>query len=151
MTGILLKTVSTVATIFLLILSAAAGDATYTDKEGVAIRGYDTVAYFTESRAVPGNPDYSYTWRDAHWYFSSPENRDLFVENPRAFAPRYGGFCSGAMALGRKSKSDPTAWKIIDGKLYLAFEQKDIEEFAETADRSIPTADKNWNSIATSE
>ncbi len=59
---------------------------------GVAIKGYDTVAYFTEGRAVKGKSKFSHTWNDAKWYFSSAENRDLFVANPEHYAPQYGGY-----------------------------------------------------------
>ena len=59
---------------------------------GVAIKGYDTVAYHTEGRAVKGSKKFSHEWNDAKWYFSSAENRDLFVAEPERFAPQYGGY-----------------------------------------------------------
>ena len=59
---------------------------------GVAIKGYDTVAYFTEGRAVKGQSKFSYSWNDAEWYFSSAENRDLFKAKPEDYAPKYGGY-----------------------------------------------------------
>jgi YHS domain-containing protein len=59
---------------------------------GVAIKGYDPVAYFTDGRAVKGKSEYSYNWNEASWYFSKPENRDLFAANPKKYAPNHGGF-----------------------------------------------------------
>ena len=59
---------------------------------GVAIKGYDTVAYFTEGRAVKGQSKFSYSWNDAEWYFASAENRDLFKASPEDYAPKYGGY-----------------------------------------------------------
>jgi YHS domain-containing protein len=59
---------------------------------GVAIKGYDTVAYFTEKRAVKGKSKFSYNWNDAKWYFASAKNRDLFADDPERFAPKYGGY-----------------------------------------------------------
>ena len=59
---------------------------------GVAIKGYDTVAYHTEGRAVKGHRKYSHTWNDAKWYFTSAENRDLFAADPERYAPQYGGY-----------------------------------------------------------
>lgn len=59
---------------------------------GVAIKGYDTVAYFTEGSAVKGKSKFYYNWSDAKWYFSSKENRDLFIANPERYAPQYGGY-----------------------------------------------------------
>ena len=59
---------------------------------GVAIKGYDTVAYHTEGRAVKGKKDFSHKWNDAKWYFASAGNRDLFVAEPERYAPQYGGY-----------------------------------------------------------
>ncbi len=59
---------------------------------GVAIKGYDTVAYHTEGRAVKGQREYSHKWNDAKWYFTSAENRDLFAADPVRYAPQYGGY-----------------------------------------------------------
>ena len=63
-----------------------------TDSSGVAIKGYDTVAYFTEGRAVKGTSKFSYNWNDAKWYFESAKNRDLFAADPEQYAPQYGGY-----------------------------------------------------------
>ena len=59
---------------------------------GVAIKGFDPAAYFTENRAIKGDSDYQYVWRDAKWYFISAKNRDLFKADPEAYAPQYGGY-----------------------------------------------------------
>ena len=59
---------------------------------GVAIKGYDTVAYHTDGRAIKGNSDFSYNWNDAKWYFESSNNRDLFSADPDRYAPQYGGY-----------------------------------------------------------
>ena len=62
------------------------------DRLGIAIKGYDPVAYFTEGRPVKGTAEFEYEWQDAKWRFASPDNRDKFVANPQAYAPQYGGF-----------------------------------------------------------
>ena len=67
-------------------------DKVNTNLFGVAIKGYDTVAYFTEGRAVKGKRKFSHNWSDAKWYFSSEENRDLFIADPEQYAPQYGGY-----------------------------------------------------------
>ena len=59
---------------------------------GVAIKGYDAVAYHTEGRAVKGKSKYSHKWNDAKWYFTSAENKDLFAADPERYAPQYGGY-----------------------------------------------------------
>lgn len=59
---------------------------------GVAIKGYDTVAYFIEGRAVKGSKDFEHRWQGATWRFASAANRDTFAANPVRYAPQYGGF-----------------------------------------------------------
>jgi YHS domain-containing protein len=71
--------------------TASAFDKINTNFWGVAIKGYDTVAYHTEGRAVKGNSEFAYTWNDAKWYFVSKENRGLFAEDPERYSPQYGG------------------------------------------------------------
>ena len=63
-----------------------------TDAFGVAILGYDTVAYHTEGRPVKGKSEFAHSWNDAVWHFATAENRDLFAENPERWAPKYGGY-----------------------------------------------------------
>jgi hypothetical protein len=103
---------------------AAAEDVVNTGYFGdVAIKGYDTVAYFTEHKAVKGSPRYSYRWLDANWYFDSAENRDLFAREPVKYAPQYGGYCADGVSAGTITTNiDPNAWRIIDGKLYLSYD-----------------------------
>jgi YHS domain-containing protein len=88
-----------------------------------AIDGYDPVAYFTQQRAVKGEEANSYEWNDATWYFSSPENMNLFKENAENYAPQFGGYCSYAVSTGFTAKIDPEAFQIIEGKLYLYNDQ----------------------------
>ena len=122
----------------------AAFEPVSTDEDKIAIEGYDAVAYFTEREAMRGNPDHEYEWQGALWRFASALHRDLFASAPDRYAPRYGGFCSGAMAAGRTFRADPEAWRIIDGRLYLNFSQSGIERFADDAEETIPQADTNW-------
>lgn len=84
-----------------------------------AIRGTDPVAYFTESKAVPGKEEFSYEWKGATWLFSSAENRDKFAADPEQYAPVFGGWCAYAMSQGVALSIDPESWTIYEGKLYL--------------------------------
>jgi hypothetical protein len=142
-------------TVLALLLAAAPGqpaaafEPVSTDGGNVAIEGYDAVAYFTEGEPVRGSPDYEHEWQGARWQFSNAEHRDLFAGAPDRYAPRYGGFCSGAMAAGRTFRADPEAWRIIDGRLYLNFSQSGIERFEKDAEEMIPKADANWEEIET--
>ncbi len=114
--------------------------------EGVAIRGYDPVAYFTDGHPVAGDPAIETAWKGAVWRFSSTENRDKFRSSPNAYAPAYGGFCAWAVAAkGKLYSTQPSNWTIVDGMLYLNFNddiqarwEADIPGFIEEADRRWP-------------
>lgn len=92
-----------------------------TDEPGVAIKGYDTVAYFTEGPAMKGKKEFEFSWQEAQWYFVSAAHRDMFAANPKSYAPEFGGFCAMAMTRGIIYAADPEAWTIVDGKLYIKF------------------------------
>ncbi len=113
----------------------------------VAIKGYDPVAYFTEQRAVKGTEDISHTWLGAEWKFSSEKHKKLFSKNPIQYAPQYGGHCSDGIAYGSMTTNiDPQAWRIIDGKLYLNYDESAAVEIEEV-DGQIAKAEKNWPEI----
>lgn len=116
-------------------------------KDGVAIKGYDPVAYFLEGRPVPGSQEFEYTWMGAKWRFASAEHRDLFQADPDKYAPMYGGYCAYAVSQGKTADIDPAAWSIIDGKLYLNL-NKEVQELWSRDPRGyIEKADKNWPGI----
>lgn len=90
--------------------------------DGLALEGYDPVAYFTKNQAVEGSDQYSYEYKSVKYYFSTAENLELFKANPAKYEPQYGGWCAYALSLGpKKVNIDPEAFKIIDGKLYLFY------------------------------
>ena len=98
---------------------------------GVAIMGYDPVAYFTDNRAVKGSEEYSYDWLGTAWHFASTEHKAMFVSDPIKYAPQYGGYCAAEVVAGSVTIDiDPEAFKIIDGKLYLIYDKPHADEFA---------------------
>lgn len=113
----------------------------------LAIKGYDPVAYFTERRAVKGSEEISLSWLGAEWNFSSPIHKKLFSENPIKYAPQFGGYCADGIAYGNfTSHIDPTAWRIIEGKLYLNADQGAAAEIEEV-EGQIAKAEENWPKI----
>ncbi|QGY81987.1 YHS domain-containing (seleno)protein [Sphingorhabdus lacus] len=90
-----------------------------TDEQGIAMHGYDPVAYFTVGAPTKGNPTLTFKYKGASYFFASAENLKKFKANPAAFAPQFGGFCAMGVALEKKLDGDPAVWKIVDGKLYL--------------------------------
>lgn len=91
-------------------------------RDGVAIKGYDPVAYFTEGRALKGSKEWAVYANGVTYYFSSLKNKEKFRENYTAYEPQYGGWCAYAMGNdGDKVSIDPETFKIVDGKLYLFY------------------------------
>jgi len=127
-------------------LPAVAGkaDPVYKDGSGLAIRGYDPVAYFTEHRPVKGSQSISYQWMGATWLFSNAEDREEFKENPSRFAPQDGGYCSYAVSNGHTASIDPEAWKIVDGKLYLNYSKGVQKTWEQDVPGRIEKTDHNW-------
>ncbi len=114
------------------------------DRSGVAIRGYDPVAYFTAGKPTKGDPKLTVAWGGAKWLFASTANRDLFAQDPEKYTPQFGGYCAYAVSKGYTAEIDPQAWKVVDGKLYLNY-SLDVREMwqKEQAER-IAAANKNW-------
>ena len=138
-----------VPVICLLLSSLAIGGDIAINKNwrSIAIKGYDPVAYFTMGKAVKGSSKYETKWQDARWRFSSQEHKDLFDNSPDKYAPRFGGFCAGGIALGQRAPINPKAWVIIEGKLYLNYDKKARDDMAASPDATIELANENWKSL----
>lgn len=124
--------------------------AVYTEN-GVALDGQDVVAYFTQSELIEGSQQYTYSWNGAEWLFSSAENRNLFAQNPAAYAPQYGGYCAKAAAGGVLATTVPTAWEVRDGKLYLNYSAEAQAEWKQDTANKIQLANANWPAILNNE
>lgn len=118
------------------------------DAEKVAIQGYDTVAYFTDGKAVKGSPDFESEWRGARWRFASAAHRELFTRRPDSYAPRFGGFCSGAIIDGEFARPDPEAWAIVEGKLYLNGSKEGLVDWQRDAVANIAKAQERWDALS---
>ena len=113
-----------------------------------AIKGYDPVAYFTESKAVKGDSDFEYEWMDADWRFSSQKNLDLFKTNPEKYAPQYGGYCAYAVSQNDTAGIDPDQFTVLNGKLYLNYNKSINTKWSKDRDQYIVDADKHWPGLA---
>ena len=126
----------------------ATKDEIYTNWRGLAIKGYDPVAFFREGAPVEGSKNYELSWKDATWRFASAENRDLFKADPDQYAPQYGGYCAWAVAQGSTASVDPkNAWEIIEGKLYLNYNKEIQAKWAMDIPGNIAKADANWPEV----
>ncbi|HHP0460463.1 TPA: YHS domain-containing (seleno)protein [Vibrio harveyi] len=117
------------------------------DANDLAIKGYDPVAYFTDNGAVQGKPEYSASYNNAIYHFANAANRDQFKTDPKAYAPQYGGYCAFGVAMGKKFETDPQAWKIEDGKLYLNLDKSVQKRWLEDTQGFIQDANSNWTTI----
>ena len=115
---------------------------------GLAVHGYDVVAYFTKGEPTIGRAKYSTVYKDATYRFASEAHLEAFEQDPEKYRPQYGGYCAYGVAVGAKFDGDPLLWRIVDGKLYLNLN----EEIQATWEKDIPghirDADGNWTKIA---
>ena len=114
------------------------------DSNHIAIKGYDTVAYFTDGKAVKGSSQFEYVFDDARWLFSNAAHRGMFIANPEHYMPQYGGNCAGATAFGVVVPGDPEAWTIVDGKLYMVVSKKSLDKWKANSAENIRQADAQW-------
>lgn len=125
----------------------AAEDPVWTDWFGLAIRGYDPVAYFTEGRPVEGLRAHALEWNGATWRFASAEHKAMFEAEPERFAPRYGGYCAWAVSQGYTASVDPEQWRIVDGGLYLNYDAAVQARWLADVPGFIAKADANWPAV----
>lgn len=130
-------------TLLLTALPAAAVDEVFQTGEG-ALRGYDTVAYHTVGAPVKGRAEFSHDWNGATWRFASAANRDAFVADPANYAPQYGGYCSYGASRGYKVGTDPAAFAVVDGRLYLNYNLPVQATWNKDRPGYIAQADRNW-------
>ena len=123
--------------------SAAAVDAVNT-ADGIALKGYDPVAYFTDGHPTKGEDQYSFQWKGVRYRFASAESLQRFKADPEKYLPQYGGYCAYAMSLDRIADIDPYRWAIVGGKLYLnnGFIAQDLWSLNKSG--NIASADRNW-------
>ena len=100
---------------------------------GVALGGFDPVAYFASGAALAGDPGIALRWRGVRWHFSSPAHRTAFEANPKAYLPEFGGHCPVSVADGDPRPADPRLWAIIEGRLYVAAEPDALDRLSQTA------------------
>lgn len=113
-------------------------------KTGLALGGYDAVAYFTLGEPTKGDPAFSYDWQGAKWLFASAAHRDRFAAAPDRYAPQFGGYCAWAVSNNYTAPADPLAWKIVGGKLYLNYNRAVQRKWEVELESRIPSGEKNW-------
>ena len=134
---------------FLVLLLASrigvAGD--FFEVDGNALRGYDPVAYVEANRPTRGDPTHSYVYKGSKFQFASEANRKKFAADPEKYAPQYGGFCALGTANGYKVSTQPDAFKVVDGKLYLNHDRKVLDIWSRDVPGYITRANEKWPEV----
>jgi hypothetical protein len=114
------------------------------DAQGVALHGYDAVAYFTQGKAVAGSAQFEHTWSGARWRFASAANRDSFATAPEQYAPQFGGYCAWAVSRNYTADIDPEAFAVVNGKLYVNYSSFVQARWRLDRDANIAKGHANW-------
>ncbi len=121
-----------------------------TDAKGLALQGYDPVAYFKAGKPMKGSPRFSYKYQNVTYRFANAGDLRAFKANPAAYTPQFGGFCAMGVALEKKLDGDPMVWRIVDGKLYVNV-NKDVQgAWLRDVPGNLEKANENWPKIQAS-
>jgi YHS domain-containing protein len=123
--------------------------AVYSASDGLAAGGYDVTAYFTDGKAVRGSARHELMLQGVTWRFASAESKARFQANPAAYAPQFGGYCAWAVSQGYLASGDPEQWKVVDGKLYLNFNERAKELWEADQAAAIERGIANWPTVLT--
>jgi YHS domain-containing protein len=135
-----------VAALALLSHAALAGE--FFETDGVALHGYDPVAYFVAAKPQKGTAEHSYEYKGSKFYFVNEENRHAFMESPDKYAPQFGGFCAYGTAQGYKVSTQPDAFSIVKDKLYLNHNVQVRDIWQKDVPGNISRAEHNWPEVA---
>lgn len=128
--------------------SAARLPTVFTSKpKGVAVGGYDTVAYFTDKKPVKGIAAIALEHQGVTWWFATEANKAQFVAEPARYAPQYGGYCAWAVASGYTADGDPEAWSVANDKLYLNYNKAVRFAWARDVPGNVRKGDANWPTV----
>lgn len=134
-----------IAAVSLMSTAALAGD--FFETDGVALRGYDPVAYFVAAEPQQGQSQYSYEYKGSKFYFANEANRRAFMKTPEKYAPQFGGYCAYGTSQGYKVSTQPDAFAIVKDKLYLNYNKKVQGIWQQDVPGNIERAEKNWPEV----
>jgi YHS domain-containing protein len=113
-------------------------------ENGVAIQGYDPVAFFTDSRPVKGNAQFQSEYRGAKYYFASAEHKAAFDKEPSKYEPQFGGYCAYGASRGKTVPIKIETWEIVNGRLLLQYDLDVKSKFDKDPQGTLRKADENW-------
>lgn len=120
------------------------------DRSGLAVQGYDVVAYFTDAKPVKGNSQFSSNFAGGTYHFVSAEHKAAFDKEPAKYAPQFGGYCAWAVSKNSLAKIEPDAFQIVGGRLLLQYDKSIRDKFNKDTAGNLTKADGNWPGLVTS-
>lgn len=134
------------AVLLLVVLSglAVAKDLQNLGRDGVAIQGYDPVAFFTNHQPVKGNPQFQSDYRGAKYFFASAEHKATFDKAPAQYEPQFGGYCAYGASRGKTVPVKIEAWQIVNDRLLMQYDLGVRDEFNKDPQGNLRRADQNW-------
>lgn len=148
-TNSMMKTYFLALSVALLALPLAAQTRTLLnlDKTGVAIQGYDPVAFFTDGKPVKGKSEFVVRHAGATYLFASKEHRDSFKADPAKYEPAFGGYCAYGVSRNKLVEIDVDAFQIVNGRLLLQYSKGVREDFNKNTRENLAKADANWPAL----
>ena len=113
-------------------------------ENGVAIQGYDPVAFFADNRPVKGNAQFQSEYRGAKYYFASAEHKAAFDKEPAKYEPQFGGYCAYGASRGKTVPIKIETWEIVNGRLLLQYDLDVKSKFDKDPQGTLRKADENW-------
>jgi YHS domain-containing protein len=117
------------------------------DKQGVALQGYDPVAFFSAGKPVKGDLERTSSYEGAAYHFSTEENRAAFLADPKKYTPQFGGYCAYGVSRGYTAPIKVDAFQIVDGRLLLQYDKGARDLFNKDTNASLRKADANWPAL----
>jgi|SRR5271168_776855 len=114
------------------------------DKDGVAIQGYDAVAFFTQNKPVKGRAEFESRYKGARYWFASAEDKAMFDAQPAKYEPQFGGFCAYGVSRGHTVPIKIEAFQIVNGRLLMQYDLSIRDDFNKDTQGNLQKADKNW-------
>ncbi|HTL55426.1 MAG TPA: YHS domain-containing (seleno)protein [Candidatus Limnocylindrales bacterium] len=117
------------------------------DKNGLAVQGYDPVAFFTENKPVKGRMEFKSVHNGATYFFASGQDKARFDKEPSKYEPAYGGFCAFGVSKNKLVEIDPEAFQVVDGHLLLQYSKSVRNDFNKDTQGNLSKANANWPAL----
>jgi YHS domain-containing protein len=127
---------------------ARAGEVVNVDKNGLALQGYDPVAYIADGKPAKGSPDFTATYKGATYQFVSAEHREMFNQAPAKYEPQFGGFCSFAASMNKLAPIEPEKFQVLHERLILLHNKKSSDMWNKDPQGNLKKADANWPTLS---